>query len=215
MEPQQTPPLDRAEKAERGRYKKALPKAVKAAAKGSGWRCSQGYVFREAGDWFVYATLGAHLPRRETNLRLWIKPMQIDPLFWRIVGLEGNAAQPLSFRVFGAWTCQPPRFFTTQLVETDGPEKATAAAADLIATADKQLPALDRYTAEDFLALCQRVPRPENFLAARVTTLILLGRKDQARALCDDATRQGHVGGFMSGGKPFPRMASEWLAAQG
>lgn len=41
-------------------------------------------------------------------VRMMVKPMALDPLFWDIVGLNENAALPLSFRANGAWVLRPP-----------------------------------------------------------------------------------------------------------
>jgi len=52
---------------------------------------------------------------------LRFKPMAIDPLYWRIVGLEDNLKEPLSFRAWGAFCCDTLPICATELVgEAEG-----------------------------------------------------------------------------------------------
>ncbi len=80
--------------------------ALKRQAGAAGWRFARGEVFRQTGDWFI-TTRPSLLWERGALVRMTIKPMAVDPLFWDIVGLSENAVLPLSFRAMGAWVLQP------------------------------------------------------------------------------------------------------------
>lgn len=72
-----------------------------------GWRYAGGTVFRQSGDWFI-SMLPSLLWEQGAIVRMIVKPMALDPLFWDIVGLKENERLPLSFRGNGAWVLQPP-----------------------------------------------------------------------------------------------------------
>ena len=209
MNPQERIKLDAAAKAARYAYRRELPKAIRKASKATGWRSVQGCLYREINGWFVDASPSVNLLRKETRLLMCAKPMEIDPVFWKIVGLRENLSQPLSFRLIGRWTCRPPYFRKADVAESDDLDNV---AASFVSLADELLPAVDDFTIEDFLQLCHAgVSRPENFLACTVTALIIMGNKENARELCKQAKEGRAVGGFMSGRKSFPQMAIEWL----
>lgn len=81
--------------------------ALKQAAKATGWRYARGAIFQQSGDWFI-SILPSLLWERGAVVRMMVKPMALDPLFWDIVGLNANEALPLSFRATGAWVLRPP-----------------------------------------------------------------------------------------------------------
>lgn len=81
--------------------------ALKGQSRGAGWRFAGGEVFRQTGDWFI-GILPSLLWERGALVRMMVKPMTLDPLFWDIVGLSENEALPLSFRATGAWVLRPP-----------------------------------------------------------------------------------------------------------
>ncbi|MBT2187083.1 hypothetical protein [Sphingobium nicotianae] len=81
--------------------------ALKGASRAAGWRFARGGVFRQTGDWFI-SILPSLLWERGALVRMMVKPMALDPLFWNIVGLSENEALPLSFRATGAWVLRPP-----------------------------------------------------------------------------------------------------------
>ena len=203
--------LDAATRTARQVYRKGLPKAVRKAAKKSGWHCSQGDIFRELDGWFIGASLSVNRLRIETRMRLAVKPMQADPIFWDIVGLEENASQSLSFRWFGRWTCPAPVLFDEEIAESDDLTDLDDVTTRFLSRADDCLRSIQSFTIEEFLELCLGKPRPENYLAAEVSALIIMGKREEARAFCEQARREGHGGGFMGGRRQFPDMAIDWL----
>lgn len=81
--------------------------ALKTTAKRTGWRFTRGTIFKQESDWYL-SNLPSLAYQRGAIVRMSIKPMALDPLFWSIVGLEENNRLPLSFRATGAWTLRPP-----------------------------------------------------------------------------------------------------------
>jgi hypothetical protein len=160
--------LDAAAKTARRAYRKNLPKAVRKASRASGWRCSQGDLFREMDGWFIFASLSVNLLRHETRLRFTAKPMKIDDIFWDITDLQENASQPLSFRVFGAWTCGCPSLYDAEIRESDDSSDLDDIATRFVAQSDKYLASIQSSTLEAVLQLCLGVPYPANYLAAEV-----------------------------------------------
>jgi hypothetical protein len=161
-------------------------------------------------DWFVSVSPSVHLLQEETTLRFCVKPMELDPMFWAIVNLEENLSQPLSFRLTGAWTCQPPSLSIADVKEGGDPDEI---AARFVGLADGLSGKVTDYTIADFVDLCMfGVPRPENFLACAVSALVLLGHRKEATRVCRQAVKDGHTGGY-SAGKTFPNLAIDWLSS--
>lgn len=86
--------------------RKDFDAALKREGRAAGWQCASGAVFRQFGDWFV-SLLPSLLWERGAVVRMIIKPMALDPLFWDIAGLKENEEMPLSFRATGAWVLRP------------------------------------------------------------------------------------------------------------
>lgn len=201
---------------ERRKFQRALPKAIKTAAKGSGWRTSQGVLFRESDGWFVEVHAIPWVVEPKTPAHLHCKPMALDPLFWKIVHLDENVEQPLSFRVFGAFTCRTPPLLETDIPEEGGSLQRTAQ--NLADWANSQLPALRKtQTINAFVEFLQTYPSiADSHLPALVTGLLLQGMDQEALALCKKTTG---MGGFLfSGGektKSFVDLAIEWIIGAG
>jgi hypothetical protein len=202
--------ITKAHQSARHAYRRTLAKAVRAASKGTKWRCSQGCLFQDHGGWFVAVQPRVYIYEPKTKASLSVKPMSIDPIFWDLMGSSSNQSRPLSFRLFGAWTCPAP-----QLVEMDVPEDDVV---DLVAEhlrriADEQLETLASWSFDDFLQLCRgaRAASPDGYLPCVVTTLIAMGREEKALEACADAKHAGAFDGFLTPQGSFVEMASGWL----
>ena len=203
--------ITRAQESARHAYRRALEKAVRAASKGSGWRTIEGCLFRKQAGWFVSVCPSVFIYEESTKARVSAKPMAIDPIFWHIVGLSENVDAPLSFRLNGAWTCQPPPFDEVWIEEdTD----ASVVAARLLDTADERLAAVERWSVEDFLQLCRTSgATEETYLPCVVTALLALRRESEALEACKSASAKGVSGGFLSPDGSFSEMATRWIIA--
>lgn len=65
------------------RRDKDFDAALKLAAKATGWHHARGTVFRQSGDWFI-GMLPSLLWEHGAIVRMMVKPMALDPLFWDI-----------------------------------------------------------------------------------------------------------------------------------
>ncbi|MEI6642572.1 MAG: hypothetical protein WCL10_11085 [Novosphingobium sp.] len=203
--------ITRAQESARHAYRRALEKAVRAASKGSGWRSIEGCLFREQAGWFVSVCPSVFINVEATKATVSAKPMAIDPIFWDIVGLPENANTPLSFRLNGAWTCQPPPFDEVSIEENTD---ANFVAARLLDTANEHLAAVERWSVEDFLQLCRNSGATEDsYLPCVVTTLHALNRDSEALDTCKSAIARGDSGGFLSPDGSFSEMATRWITA--
>jgi hypothetical protein len=204
--------ITRAEESARHAYRRALEKAVRSASKESGWRSIEGCLFRERDGWFVSVCPSVYIFEKSTKASVSAKPMSIDPIFWDIVGLSENNDAPLSFRLNGAWTCQPPRFDELSIEEHDD---VAVVVARLLEVANESIDQLvGRLSVEDFLQLCRTSGTTEDsYLSCVITTLITLGREHEALDACKSAKVRGNSGGFLAPEGSFTDMATEWISA--
>lgn len=86
------------------RYRHAAEKvrklSLRQAVKGTKWRQARGVVFRQIDSWFVVGhdrPVSANLDDGRT-IEIMAKPMTLDPMLWRTMGLSENESQPLGFR---------------------------------------------------------------------------------------------------------------------
>ena len=202
--------ITRAQESARHAYRKALAKAVRDAAKGTGWRSIEGGLFQQRSGWFVGIRTSVHIYEEVTKASVSVKPMAIDPIFWDITGLPENRDAPLSFRFNGAWACRPPDFAEIDIPEQDD---VSAVAAHLVATADDQLDrVIMSWTPTAFLLLCQTAGSERgSYLSCVVTMLVAMERDDEALAACEEAILNHQDGGFLTPDGTFAQMAREWL----
>ncbi|QKC83016.1 hypothetical protein EB232_16645 [Mesorhizobium sp. NZP2077] len=107
---------------QRKAYGKAWEAGLRPAMKGKGWRKYWSSISRRDGLWFICAECVLLWPTRRLQFLLQAKPMTLDPLLWEIIGAQGNDTQPLSFRKWGTFTCEPP-IFAEKIVECGAPEQ--------------------------------------------------------------------------------------------
>jgi len=208
---------------ERRNLQRALPKAVKAAAKGSSWRVARGTLFQERDGWFIQVHAFPWILEAKTPAELRFKPMGLDPLFWKILGMEANLDMPLSFRAFGAYTCRPPALRETDISEANGsPERV---AANLLKWADEQFQSLNgSQTVSSFVEFIQTYPDHLNdgrYLTPLIVGMLLQGRDEEALSICREArVRAGDsflndASGFIfsRAGEmiTFTQLAMEWI----
>ena len=194
--------------------------ALKREARLSKWGYAGGLVFRQREDWFVCA-IGTLLWERGVEIDIGIKPMELDPLFWDIVGLGENRALPLSFRANGAWVLRPATSrarFGTDVTDV-GPLAA-------LAMAEIERWAGDLVASTSIATMLNALPTDEDLRgqprALAVCLNLLNSEFDRAQKLCrtDDGdahplVREG--GGFTTHNpdgsvSTFLDQAREWIA---
>jgi hypothetical protein len=202
--------MSRAEQRERKTLSAAVAGELKRLVRGTGWRIAQGWIFREAAGWFIEVRANVWMGSPVIGVALSAKPMSLDPIFWDIVRTPENRDQPLSFRLFGAWTCSVPALVEAELPECEGnPEKI---ARNILRWADAQLSETEPSRSFDnFLASLRDHPRRGSYLASYITALILGHRWGEALEESTAAKERGETAGFMAGALTFPEMAQAWL----
>ncbi|MGI4801066.1 MAG: hypothetical protein ACRYG8_44990 [Janthinobacterium lividum] len=156
--------------------------ALKSCIRGTRWRVSRGTLFRQEGEWFV-DVLPLLLWERGVSIRLTIKPMSLDPLFWNIVGLNGTRTLPLSFRANGAWVLRPP--YTQDFISADE-VNVEQLASDVLAWCNTE--AKRRINLSSMHSIINQLPSNKitrsNFFAVEVCLYILIGDLSAAADLC-------------------------------
>lgn len=127
----------RSRKKERHALGRQLQKSLKERARGTGWGCARGCLFRDHEGWFVEIRPVVAVSSFGTHVRLHVKPMALDPVFWQIVELPENIRLPLSFRASGAWTCHTPP--AAEMLLTEAEHQADSLATLVLTWADEQL----------------------------------------------------------------------------
>jgi len=184
--------------------------ALKAVARTAGWKFANGGIFRQHGDWFV-SVLPRLLWGRGIASMLFAKPMAIDPLFWRVVGLPENERLPLSFRANGAWVLRPPFSEANIALDEADPERL---ANDFVRWAGEQLPAVASRTPATLLSEIEGLgDRRLHFAALEICLRLMLDDWGGALALCEGRGPNDY-GGFGSGTTTFFDWAREWIAAE-
>jgi hypothetical protein len=203
-------PLSKAEQKSRRILAKSVAAELRSRAKAAGWRVSQGLLFREEAGWFVDARPNVWVTEQKWTLDLFAKPMSIDPVFWEIVATKDNNQQPLSFRLFGAWTVSTPPI--SQLEVAENSLDAASLADTIVQVAQREFEhwKLGR-SFDGFLSNVQKQGADNPYLPAVVCALALLDRREDARQVCIAARERSQTGGFLVGSRTFFDLALEWL----
>lgn len=183
--------------------------ALKNRARKTGWRFSGGVVFRSQSDWFLSNRPSVKLGGGVQN-HLLVKPMELDTLFWNIVGLEENETLPLSFRENGAWVLRPSRLSEFKGGNVTDPIELAEIAFDW--TENWRLSKLPSYEIDDMInALSPLEDSKGHLRSVAICLLIMLEKYKEAEFLCD--TKRSDYGGFSVGvTESFYSMAKKWLA---
>jgi len=201
-------------------HRKAYFAALKRGARGAGWSFSGEQLFRRDADWFV-RVLSAPLPERDARMRITVKPMALDPLFWSIVGLDDNNRLPLSFRAKGAWVLYPP--WTEERLGTDESDADLLAALVLDRSRQRSSEIIAATSLESMLRDLPASPDlvGQNLALAVCLTILrgdLEGAMDMCRTNEADAASRYHRGGFVTPDgtsvKTFTDQAIEWIDRQ-
>jgi len=195
--------------------------ALKRDARAAGWRYARGTIFRQSGDWFI-SVLPGLLWERGAVVRMMVKPMAVDPLFWDIVGLSENRTMPLSFRATGAWVLTPP--LTESYIGLDTID-VELLAKDVFDWGQRQMgQILPSISIESMLAALPGSHQVRAYRALAICLLILAKDMDRAFELCrldnpDTHPLMADNGGFTTHNRDgsvstFLDQARDWIARQ-
>ena len=182
--------------------------ALKSLARASGWKFARGTLFRDETGWFVSA-MPSLLWGRGAVVSFSTKPMGVDPIFWRIVGLAENEDQPLSFRANGAWVLRAPSEYDYVALSAVDPKLLAEAVIQYVTERLATLGPVAPGVQADAIAAMN--DRRKNFAALEVCLRIMDRDLVQAAALCRDHTSDQNAG-YQTGGKTFYDQAHDWIA---
>jgi hypothetical protein len=208
--------ITRQEELARHAFRRDLVRAIRGAAKGTGWRTIEGLLFRDHRGWFVQVWPSVMIYWRETVADMKVKPTGCDPIFWDLLEMPENNIKPLSFRALGAWTCRPAEFERASISEGD--MDASATARRVLEWAEGELEKaqpdlnIDRFIRR--LQAAREQKERGRLISTLVTTLLMAGRDDEAEQVCIEAIERGQNGGFFPGAGTFPIAALESIRAR-
>ena len=192
--------------------RRELQKARRAAVKGTDWRSNQGLLFAERGGWLLGVLPMMNLVGDGTCVRLQVKPMAIDPIFWEVVGHPELRHQPLSFRFYGWMQCWPLIIEEQQVSEEGGVD---ALAGRVVQLGDATLKKIaDEWTAADFIRGIDSAINPGRLFKTKLMALLAERRFDEAQRLCDDAHARANQVFWSSSRGPLKDMMAAWIGEQ-
>ena len=166
------------------RFKDQVVKNINPLLKGTGWKRRSDWVFKAEGDWYLTAFITGRTTLQDSmanvlKLQLGIKPMAVDPIYWRALGLHENLKQPLSFRSNAAFKVAALPLATREWSEgLTSVEDATHTLVD--ALMDIAQDTLREVSSEAFSEIVQKHQDRERYLALRWVSLIAEDKGDIA-----------------------------------
>lgn len=160
-----------------------LAKAIRSAAKGSGWSVKRDVLSRRMGEYL----LAVH-PRRGAKGRIEFraKPAAWDHMLWSILQIQGNERQPVSFHFAGAFICDIPALFQHDLELAASHEKI---ARDMVQLSERmaQMPEVWQEYDLSRAIIDERPQEPYRYHMTRVVERICYGDRQTAGEICDAA----------------------------
>jgi hypothetical protein len=204
---------------------KLVHHTLKESAKEHNWKYSRGFLFKTTDRLFFSFIVVAQVKRLQLCGSLRYKLLAFDELFWRIVGLEENLKQPLSFRAFGVWTAPQGKISDVTLPVPDWAQTNLKSRIDEllvrsevdVANVTKQISNVDdnlRVVEELFARLKDTYPNAvTNIWVERLLTSVLKHDYERAEAIILDRRNAYDYGGFQVGSKSFYDLAYEYIRA--
>jgi hypothetical protein len=196
------------ERAARKDYRKTFAGALTAAAKPTSFQTANGGLYQDRNGWFVAVGILLYPDRTRTRLVAHIKPMAIDPIFWDAMGMGEEWRRPLWKRHLGLALRDPP-LAESELEDGKQPEQA---AAHILKQAEKWASTTEALSLGEYLDRCRAAEnRPFRYFACIATTLVAMGRNEDALELCRAATAAGSNGGYRQDRRNFTDRLTEWI----
>jgi len=160
-----------------------------------GWNTSRGFTYRTSGPYIYWFSMLR--PRRDVLTgRLHTKPLELDPVFWDIVGLTELRSKREQFRVSGSFTLPMPAIatFDQPFDDDDASDAAAKAAAELHLAFSEQSNRLQSLADFEQILESQLVTN-EPMNSARIVWLVAMGRCDDALDFVRQRLDAGKRGG--------------------
>ena len=202
---------------------KLLNSIFRQSAKAHGWESSRGFIYKATDLLFLSLIIVGQAKQRRLFYRVGFKLLAFDELFWKIVKLDENSKQPLSFRAFGAWTAPQTSIFEGEKLTADWETKSIQLAVNEIFAlcepeaekVSQSINGLDdnlRVIEEFHKRLKDRYPdAASNIWRERLLTSILKREYHASEEIVRDRMKSHDLGGFQVGSKSFYELAKEYL----
>jgi hypothetical protein len=202
---------------------KLLNAVLRQSAKANNWRCSRGFIFKATELLFFSIIILGQVKQRYLSYSLSYKLLAFDDLFWKIVKLEENVKQPLSFRACGAWTAPLMAISEGEVSIADwNAEYLHSGVNEIIRRSEveaenvsTEIQGLDdnlRVIEGFYLRLKDEYPNAvTNIWLERLLTSMLKNEYGNSERIVRDRMNAHDVGGFQVGNKSFYDLANEYL----
>lgn len=201
---------------ERRGIEKSIAANLRTVARSNGWKTIANYTYQVRGDWFAYVNWRVSDQRNTILLRLRVKPMELDHVFWDILWPSENKNLKLSLRANGGWAMHPPALFEEEINdEGELPETTSDRIFSWIGSSIAT--SLERFSISDLTQLIENDIDWQNrreFCSELICSYILSGRIEDARRLAKTCVMYGQALDHIVGGKSFGALALDWLDAK-
>jgi hypothetical protein len=204
-------------------FEKLLGKIVRDLSKKYGWKSSRGFVFKKEEKVFFKVLLMGNCKTKSMFWSLKFKYYEFDDLFWKIVKLEENSNQPLSFRACGVWVAPSREVLSGSEKFDEWNERSISDKVDEIINQADSLsfkiskaivsPESNLVVIEQcYKSIMERYPNSlTNIWIEKLLTKLLLGKNEEAKNLAEVRIREDDHGGFGSNGKTFFELALDYI----
>lgn len=201
--------------AERKSFQRDCLLALRGLCAGTQWQLKQTTIVTQCDGYFVAGKLTVYFNARKTVASLTAKPMGVDLVLRKILGIVDNKPLPLPFLYWGAFTCPSPDFASAE-IEGEGasPQAAAQAFFDLVhLTLPSVMVRLKGSAYADHLLVHPNQMERGAYATTLVASQIQDGRLDEARTTAEAyASGTKHCAAqFTVKGKTFHEHALEWL----
>ena len=202
---------------------KMLGKVLRGISKKYGWDSSRGFIFKKDSLLFFSILINGQPKTKQLSWSLTYKYYEFDDLFWKIVKLEENLKQPISFRACGVWVVPGieidgdykilDKWDETQILEQveNIIQKIDSIANDLSVSVKSP---------EDNLKLVEKLHKSflerypdavRDIWMEKILTNLLLGNVGLAGEIVRSRVKANDTGRFNSGGSSFYELVIQYL----
>ena len=202
---------------------KVLNQVIKEVGKKFNWKSKGGFLFTKKDLLFFDLIVLAQGKNKKISVSVYYKLFDFDEIFWKIVCLEENLNQPLSFHADGAWTA-PTMCIDEMTIENDDwsesnlSEKVSSIlkkADELSSQLAKEISTLDEnlaYTETLFANLLNKHPNAVTTIyREKLMTALLKKEYSLALTIAEERISKNDNGGFSAGSKSFYVLAKEYI----
>lgn len=197
-------------------FEKELLKALGPVIKGSPWKKSSTALYMQSENFFQDFMISVQFNEQKVGVVQRFKPMALDFLLWDIMGMTENVSEPLSFRTWGAFTCDGLPIYEKLLEQADD---ARDMATKLVTIAENNSFLFQEFLrAENYSSLLAKHPNQVErgaYAVTLVTSLINDGDYEAAACLASEyeAGKRHSAHQLSSFGVSFHRLALNWIDA--